>query len=178
MREEFDPTAEYVVSGKGLLFGGRSFEPGEPFDVPTTERMKRRLYDGRWLERAPIDRTPQKIEPTYIRLAPAGDGLFHVYDTSGNMLNSDRLDKDEALELIVSVFEQENTHPEGQESDGSAGSAEQTTTPATQPGQDTGGGRAVVEVSPGWYNVTEDGKVINDKKLRRKAAEKLAAGDE
>lgn len=196
-REKFDPQADYIVSGKGLLFGGRQFQPGEDFDVPTTERQKRCLYDSRHLEKKPKAAAP----PPQNRLEAAGDGLFNVKTPDGQLINPEPLPKDEAMALAIdptskpaateappapddpgeqSPGDSDPTSHEGQDGDGSAGNADNAATPATQPGQETGGGNDkglhLIPLGYGWYNVEDgNGKVVNEKKLRFDAAQALIA---
>lgn len=55
-RPRFDPAKDYVVSYKGLTFGGKTFKPGEPFKENTPLRIYRVLYDGRFLDMAPEEK--------------------------------------------------------------------------------------------------------------------------
>jgi len=157
-RAKFDPTAEYVVS-KTLRFGGRTFEIGEPFDVKTSERQKRTLYDSRFLSINPnptiaeIEEVPvvgslieQQVaneQPRNEQTNPAQDDPQKDGDNSG-----------------------QPAEPNGDDPQSNDHKPEQSNAPVLRH----------MMVSRGWYNVVDpDGNIINEKKLRLKDAIELAA---
>lgn len=104
-RDNFDPTAEYVVF-KPLLFGGRRFVKGDLFDVKTTERQMRNLYDGRFLDFKPIDfePEPQTHEEQHIisrYLEPLMPGWFNVLDRDRHQINDKKMRIKNAIDLIM-----------------------------------------------------------------------------
>lgn len=149
--QKFDPTAEYVVS-KPLLFGNRDFKRGELFDVKTTTRQRRILYDGRFLRLTPLG-----------HLRPDARAPESTSKSNGDLI----LDESE-IEDLTSMMKDHGSVLEkdlGIEPDR-----------VSQPAPIT---RRIVLAGRGWYNVEVGeegcGNFINEKKLRLKEAEALSA---
>lgn len=144
-RPKFDPTAEYVVSGKGMLFGGVDFKPGQDFNIKTTPRQMRILYESRHL----VMKNPP----------PARVHHSQRYQERQKAVAA-KTDQQAAMDAYSQSHNNDPVVPPKTNTD--------TIAPAKT--------LALVEVATGWWNVVDqDGNQVNDKKLRRKAAEELVA---
>jgi len=164
-RPPFEPTAELVVSHKGLLFGGRRFRPGEPFKEQTTVRAKRNLYEMRHLDMVPHENTPPAANDAVLPLEDRA--LLTLIAPAGAELSKLSAEDNAVLALLAPERVDEPFTIPATVLQGLATNAQQ---PAT------GGPRTVVPLGRGWYDVHDaQGNVVNTKRLHLKEAEALAA---
>jgi len=83
--KEFDPGADYEVA-RPFRFGGGDFYPGERFDVKTSERQLRIMYENRYIRMVELPTEEPVVEDESITVeieaADPGDVSRHLEENS------------------------------------------------------------------------------------------------